>query len=136
MNRTDIQQDWPADPANDDLLRLAEQLQAAAPPLPPEAMARVQQQMEAELDAAQRRIRYRRVAFGWSIAAAILLALGGYVYFRDGADHGPPVIVRDDGPLAPPMIEDRITIALGESSVAPSEKALVRLEENRSLFTD
>jgi hypothetical protein len=34
------------------------------------------------------------------------------------------------------MIEDRITIALGESSVAPSEKALVRLEENRSLFTD
>lgn len=132
MNPIHIQEDWPTDPANEELARLAQQLQAAAPPLPADALARVQQQVQAELDRAERRQRRRRVVFGWSIAAGILVALGGYAYFR--APSSAPQVVKNAA--APVLIEDRITVALGDSSARMGDKPLVRLDENRSLFTD
>ena len=114
--------------------RLADQLLEAAPPLPPDTLARVQQKLHAELDAGERRYRRRRLAFGWSIAAAILLSLGGYAYFRSSRDA--PLLAKGNPPPDPVMIEDRVTIAIGESSAPNTEKALVRLDDYRSLFTD
>jgi hypothetical protein len=129
---TDLQHDWPADPANDELARLADRLTDAAPALPPEALERVQNLMAAEFDRAEKRRRRRRLVLGWSIAAAVLLAVTGYAWFR-GQYVGAPELAC---PL-PAQIEDRITVALGDSASAPTnEKPLVSLDEYRSLFTD
>ena len=131
---TDLQTDWPADAVNDELLKLAAELPGAVAPLPPDALARVQQQMQTELDRTQRRQQRRRVALGWSIAAAILVAIGGYTYFRPSPDSVPALGQKNE---TPEFIEDRITVALGDGSVIPAtDKALVRLDENRSLFAD
>jgi hypothetical protein len=133
MNKpTDLQHDWPADPANEELARLAERLADAVPGLAPEALERVHQKMTAEFDRAEKRGRRRRLVLGWSIAAAVLLAVAGYAWFRGQHDDEFEVACEP-----PPQIEDRITVALGDSSSAPTnEKPLVSLDEYRSLFTD
>src|ERR1017187_10516584 len=105
MNQADVVKDWPADPANEELSRLAEELHDAVPALPPAALARVQQQLLAELDRAQRRQRGRRWAFGLSIAATILLALGGYWYFRPASST--PQSAKNVEPPEIVLIEDR-----------------------------
>jgi len=127
-----VDEGWPADPENEELARLAEQLPAVAPPLPPAALARVEKLMQAELDRAAWRSRWRRIALGWSVAAAILLAVAAYAMFR-GETHGDPALVQRDAVF----IEDRITIAVGGVAPAPAhEKPLLRLDDYRSLFTD
>jgi hypothetical protein len=129
----DFDQDWPADPDNADLLRLAEQLQEAAPPLPDEALARVQQQLYAELERGGRWQRRRRLAYGLSIAAAVLIAIGGYLMLRSGHL---PQNAKNNHPVEP-LVEDRITIAIGEGGhIAAAGKPLVALDEYRSLFAD
>jgi len=132
---TNLEKDWPPDPENDDLARLAEQLQDAAAPLPKEALLRVETQVHAELDRAAWRARWRRYALGWSVAAAILIAVVGYVVFRSGQENGrnPPLAQNNE----PVLVEDRITIAVGSAGQAPAaDKPLVRLDDFRSLFAD
>jgi len=129
----DLKNDWPNDPCNDELLQLAAQLQSAPPALPADALSRVEQRMHAELNRAERRQRWRSVVFGCSIAASILIAVGGYVVFRMSGDAGhsaQPTVHQSP-------VEDHVTIAVGVSSLSsPNEKALVRLDEYRSLFAD
>ncbi len=129
----DFDQDWPADPENAELLRLAEQLQDVAQPLPAEALARVQQQLQSELERGGRWQRRCRLAFGLSIAAAILVAIGGYLMLHSGraSRHA------KDNRASEPFVEDQITIAVGAGGhVGAVGKALVPLEDYRSLFAD
>lgn len=129
----DFDQDWPADPENAELLHLAERLQEAAPPLPADALTRVQQQLHAEVERTRRLERRRRLAFGFSIAAAVLIAIGGYWMLRSG----PVPQHANNNAVSEPLVEDRITIAVGEGGhVAAVGKPLVSLDEYRSLFAD
>jgi hypothetical protein len=128
MNMT---QDWPSDPDNDELAQLAEQLQGTPPALSADALTRVEQHINTALDRVERRQRWRHVAFGGSIAASMLLAVSGYVRFRTGDITAPAPIVT----AAP--IDDRIIITVGTAQPSASDdKALVRLDEYRSLFAD
>jgi hypothetical protein len=129
----DMTQDWPRDPDNDELARLAEHLQNAPPALPTSALVRVEQRIHEEFDRIECRQRWRRVAFGWSIAASMLLAVSGYVQLRmRDADVSTPIAKQAVTP-----IDDRIVITIGTSQPSASdEKALVRLDEYRSLFAD
>jgi hypothetical protein len=85
--------------------------------------------MGAELDRAARSSRRRYLALGWSVAAAILIAIGGYAYLRSHSDGAAPHV------NASPVVEDRIMIAVSGAATT-TEKPLVRLDEYRSLFTD
>jgi ferric-dicitrate binding protein FerR (iron transport regulator) len=122
-------EDWPDDPANAELLQLAQQLPEAAPPLPADALARVRGQMQAELDRTQRRQRRRRFALGIGMAAAILLAIVGYFTNYQPTDSS------SVPQIAPPSIEDRIVVAVGDAGNAGG-KPLIPLDEYRSLFAD
>ncbi len=135
----DVSQDWPDEPENAELVSLAEELANAAPVLPATALARVGAQMRAEIDGLDRQQRWRRVAFGLSVAAAVVLAVAGFTYFRGGSEFAQPQprIVRKVEPTTPVAIEDRVAIAVSEGApAAATEKSLVRLEEYRSLFSD
>ena len=121
-------------PNDNDFARLAEQLREAAPALPSDALARVQEKMQAALDAKGRHQRRRRLVFGWSIAAAILLTLGSYGYFR--ISRTAPPLARENARPEQAMIEDRIIIAMGDTAVPTTEKPLVRLDDYRILFAD
>lgn len=139
MNKTpDLTQDWPNESDNGELVLLAEELANAAPALSEPALARVAVQMRVEMERASRQRSWRRVAFGLSTAAAVVLAVAGVVYFQAGNDFKPqPRVVKLVEPAAPVVIEDRVAITISESTppAAPA-KALVRLEEYRSLFSD
>ena len=131
----EFEKDWPPDPENEDLARLAEQLKDVAAPLPSAALARVEKMMGAELDRAAWRARWRRNALGWSVAAAILIAVAGYVALRSGQESVRNVPVAQN--IEPVPVEDRITIAVGNAGQAPAnDKPLVRLDDYRSLFAD
>ncbi len=134
----DFEQDWPADQENTELARLAGQLQEAVPGLSATALARVEQQMHAELDRGQPRGRWRRVLAGWSVAAAILIAIGAYAYFRSGpAPVGEQPFAKKNASIDAAPIEDHIMIAVGTSTASmPAEQPLVRLDDYRSLFAD
>jgi hypothetical protein len=117
---------WPDDPANAELLQLAQQLPDAAPPLPVDALARVREQMQSEMGRTQRR---RRFAFGIGMAAAILFAIIGYFtsYPSRNSSNAPDARRRS--------IEDRIVVAVGDAGNAGG-KPLIPLDEYRSLFAD
>jgi hypothetical protein len=137
MNKAnDLTQDWPADPENAELERLAGSLGSAGPTLPAEALARIGERLQSELDRGERRQRWRRVLLGSSMAAAILLAVSGYMYWRGAGDHlNPqrmPVLVKEPEPIV-----DRVVIAVGDVTPVPAGATpLVRLDEHRSLFSD
>lgn len=123
---------WPADADNEDLERLASELQSL-PALPAESLARVRSRLDAELNRETDWQRRRRLAFGWSIAAAVLVALGGYAWFR--FDDVPAPVVRQEAPA--PRVEDRVLVAIGvPDATAGDGKPLVQLDDYRSLFTD
>lgn len=129
----EITNDWPTDSQNEELARLADQMQCAIPSLSVDAMARIERRMRAELDRIERRQRWRNVGFGAGLAASILLAIGGYVFLRP--DQTAPVALQPLVKSTP--LEEQITIAVSVPSRTPTpEKALVRLDEYRSLFAD
>lgn len=135
MTPKDLTRDWPNDPDNDELAQLAERLDDAVPPLPADTMARVEQTLKDALDRRERRQRWLRVAFGWSIAAAILIAILGYALNRPSQNKPGPMVVKSQPPSGP--VEDRVPIAV--SAPAPEANAdqpVVRLDDYRSLFAD
>ena len=125
------QTDRTQDPENDELLRFAEQLKAAAPPLSREAMARVEQRMQAEMSRQQTGKHRRKLALFASAAASVLIAIGLGIYAYRPADLGIDMNVA----IKPALVEDRITVTVGTTGVAV-EKPLLRLDENQSLFTN
>jgi hypothetical protein len=125
-----IDKDWPADPDNAELLLLADQLANAAAPLPPEALARVQAQMQAAIERGERWRRRGRWALGWSIAAGIIIAVVGYLALRSGPE--PQTAKAPD----PSPVQDRIVIAVGDTTAPTLGKPLIALDDYRSLFAD
>lgn len=126
--RNDLQQDWPTDPQNEELARLAEQLTDAAPALAPDALGRVQARLDAALNRARRGRRFRILA--WSAAAAVLLGMISYAAYYTGGDWKRPV-------TPPAFVQDRLNVAFSESTALPDAgKPLVPLDEYRSLFAD
>jgi hypothetical protein len=131
MTQKNITRDWPADPANDELAKLAEELQGAAPALSDDAHARVAGLMQAEIERTQSRQRWRNAALGWSLAAAVLIAIGAYAALRDDT----PAQV--DRPRAAAPVEDRVTVAVGETArPIVTEPSLIRIDDYRGLFSD
>lgn len=125
----DLQQDWPADPQNEDLAQFAAQIRAVVPALAPESLARVQRKLDDELMRGERRQRRGRIILGWSIAASILIALVGYAGWRSGG--------RDAAlDVGPRFVQDRINIAYSEPAISDAGRALVPLDDYRSLFTE
>src|ERR1700731_3052944 len=119
----DLTEGWPADPDNEGLARFAEDLQAALPALPPEALANVERQVHDELGHRLRRRRRLRLA-GLGLAAALLLGVGGYVWLRPGP-----------GERGEARVEDHYTVELAAPQTPlPPQPPPVRLDENRSLF--
>ncbi len=121
----DLTEGWPEDPQNEELARFATELQAALPALPAEALARVEQTIQGELQ--RRRAPWRR----WmhlAVAASVLLALGvgGFLWLRPAPEEH-----------SAPRVEDRYTVKLAPPVVPlPPQPPLVRLEEHQSLFAD
>jgi hypothetical protein len=119
----DLTEGWPPDPQNEELARFAEELHAALPELPAESLAKVEQQLQAELAQQARRRMWARLA----VAASILLALGagGYFWLRPPAERHAA------------RVDERFTVALAAPQIPlPSQPPLVRLEEHQSLFAD
>ena len=126
-----LNEGWPADPENEDLLQLAGQLHEAAPDLPAEALVRVEESLERELTRAERRQSWRRIVLGGSLAASMLIALFSYAYWP------PPAAAPPRAETVPDRVIDRITIAYSEPGVRSDiARPLIALDDYRSLFAD
>src|SRR4051812_8632204 len=122
---TKLPDDWPSDAECDELLQFAEQLQAALPTLPADALARVEAKMNAEIDRHQRRPYRRVLQWGCSAAAAVLLAILAHWLTKTSEQPGPAIVQQKDA--RPVFIEDHVTVAVGVGS-PPVKKPLLRLE--------
>ncbi len=113
---------------------LADELRQAIPPLPSDALARVQTRMRAEMDRADRTRRWRGVVFGGMLAASIVVAIAGYALTYAPPERGVAAVADR---AKPTQIDDRIQLAVTSVSIAPAvNKPLVRLDEYRTLFED
>jgi hypothetical protein len=128
----ELTQGWPDEPDNDELIRFAAELRAARPDLPPEALQRVEQVWQRELAAERQPRRLRLLYTGLAAAVLLAMALGAYLYLS--RPQAPGV-----GPVAetPPGVKDRYTVELPPPPLPLTvERALVRIEDHRSLFAD
>src|SRR4029078_6879026 len=108
MNEPRLNEGWPLDPENDDLRQLAEQIRDAAPSLPADALARLDDGLQDELTPAQRRRMWRRVAPGAGLPQSMLSALIGYATWR------PATPVPQQADVNPAGVTDRIKVAYAE----------------------
>lgn len=135
IKHDDLMQDWPSDPENEELARLAGQL-ADSPGLPGDAMSRVEARLEKAMARHEQPRAWRRVAFGLSMAAAILIAIASFAYYRaTDTDRPRTRLIQANAPSTP--IDDRVSIAIQEPVPStPSGRGVVRLDEYRSLYMD
>ncbi len=128
----DLGEDWPEEPDNDDLLRLAGELRGSRPELPAAALARVRQRLDEELA----RGTSRRWLLRAALAAGVLLAAGLVYWFSTRpaapAPPGPaPMAVESAG------VEDHFTVRLaGPRAPEPPKRPLLRLDDDQSLFAN
>lgn len=128
----DLTEGWPDEPGNAELARFAQELRSSRPALPEESLAWVGQTIQEELAARPRRPR-RSLAYAGLAAGLLLVGLGYLLFFRPAPPPGPVV----EPPRRPERIEDRYPVELAAPPLpAPPERALVRLDDYRSLFTD
>lgn len=126
---------------DDELTQFGEELASAVPPLPPEALARVEAQMRAAITSLQRRRRWRRVVVGLSVAAAVLIAVTIFMWPRGGgapdSQQWADDLRHQRGKIERAVIADDVVIAIGEGSPRSApEQSLVQLDKYSSLFTD
>jgi hypothetical protein len=104
-------------------------LAEALPRMNVESLARVKEQMTAELDRQKRGQTRRRAFAGAAVAAAILLAIFGYAVSRhpDGASPEPPA----------QAVRDRVQVIHGDTMLAADVgKPVIALDDFRSLYLD
>jgi hypothetical protein len=125
----DLTEGWPDEPDRAEVERFAAELRARLPALPEEALARV--------GVAVRRAAGRRRAWRWAartcvaagLAAAVLLPAALALWMR------PRPHVEIVAP-APALVEDRYEVEYDAPPVAVPQRALVRIDEQQSLFTE
>jgi hypothetical protein len=121
------------DPENDEveLRQFAAQLADALPKLSAESLARVQQDMDAELNRLERQTTRRRWFLGLSVAASIALAIIGYAVTRPGPSPTP------NGSQEPALVHDRVPIVPSQfARAADAGKPVIPVDDYRSLYAD
>lgn len=117
--------------ADADLMQFAAQFGEALPKLPPEALARVGQQLDAELKVQERRDRRRQWLLGLGVAASIALAILGYAASR--SPHEP----KTDEKEQPTLVRDRVRIVHNQAvRTADAGRPVIALDKHRSLYAD
>jgi len=134
--RKDLTDGWPDEPGNEELARFAAMLRSSRPAMAPEAMARVERAMKRGLSA--RRARGGRrwsvyPAYVLSAAAAAVLAVGVYLQFRVASPGPPPA---DTARKAPAVVHDRYRVRFAPLPAAAPDRALLDLDNYRSLYAD
>jgi hypothetical protein len=134
-------EDWPDEPDNERLRAFARRLADARPTLPPEALERIGQAMRAEIGHAETRPLPKRPLqrlTAVAAAAGVLVAVGLWIAAgRNVAENGDRAAVVESAKPQPPVVEDRLHLALAmPSGINVPSGPLVRLDEYRSLIAD
>lgn len=127
----DLTEGWPDDLQNEELVRFAGELAAARPELPAEAMARLEQRLHRELTA-----RRRRGFVLAAVAAAVLLGVGAFFLLKPPGQPARPTPVVEIPEPAGPIHDQYVIDFAAPPAVVKVDRALVRLEQHQSLFTD
>ncbi|MEZ0266122.1 MAG: hypothetical protein ACAI43_15440, partial [Phycisphaerae bacterium] len=128
----DLTDGWPDDPANAELARLASDLFASRPQLPPLALDRIQVRMRQEVVRVARRRRVATVAA--VLVAAAALAIGLPYAFRTRPTQPAPAGPTTSAPDVP--IQDQFKVTLPTATPKAPERPLIDLENAGPLFGD
>ena len=128
---------WPGEPGDESLRQFARRFDAARPTLPPEALERVREGLCAEIRRVDRRRRAWLALTRGSLAASLLLALGGLFYAT--RDKRPvdrqPIVAQPANP--PAIIEDQLRVAMDWPAAASIPAGpLLPLDNYRSLIEE
>lgn len=136
---------WPDEPGNAELAKFAARIRSSRPALSRQAMARIGRAMRRAMDAKSRRSSRRwptYPAYVLSAAAAALLAVGVYLYFRAAwqrpsfpPEEAPPAARAKEGAQAGGVL-DTYRVRFASLPVSPPDRPLLRLEDYRTLYTD
>ena len=137
--RTDLTEGWPDEPGNEELARFAARLRSSQPALPPEATARIERAMGRAMSAEQARGARRRSAYPASVlsaAAAGLLGVGVYLYFRAAPSGSEMARAPAPGQRGAPAaaVHDRYRVRFAPLPPPAPDRALLNLEDHRSLY--
>jgi hypothetical protein len=127
---TDLTDDWPDQPGNDDLARVGTELFADGPELPQIALDRIQVQMRQEMNRIGRRRRLRTILFMLVACGAIAVGLWAWQRGRTAHRTGVPTTQK----AAPAAVRDTFDVPLPRSTPAAPPKPLIDLQGNGKLF--
>jgi hypothetical protein len=126
----DLTQEWPEDPANDDLARLSQELLANRPELSQLALDRIQIRMRREMNRPWWQRRWRTVI--GALFAAVALSMGIGAVFMLSKHESPRY--SGSGPASAPAVRDRYEVTLPGSSPKPPDKPLIDLGRYNDLI--
>jgi hypothetical protein len=129
LDRADLTDAWPDDPANDDLARTAADLFAASPALPQIALDRIQVQMRAEMIRLDRLRLFRKLIF--VTLATLALAAGVWLAVNRSRRAAP---TSEKPQPAPASVHDRFQVTLPPTSPKSPEKPLLDPAKDADLF--
>lgn len=142
--REDWTQDWPDEPGNDELTAFAARLRSSRPGLSAEAMARVERRMRRAMARRWRRGRGwgLYLAMAASAAAAAVLAAGIFLHFQAATRSPSPAdddrladtSRRETRPQGQHPVSDRYEVRIAPLPSPKPKRALLALDENRSLY--
>jgi hypothetical protein len=127
----DLSQDWPSDPANEDLARLGQDLFASRPELSQLALDRIQIRMRQEMNRPWWQHRWRTLLA--SFVAAIALSLGIHGWISSSKSHD---VLHHSGneKVEVPPVQDRFNVTLPNTSPKPPDKPAIDLQQYNDLF--
>jgi hypothetical protein len=126
----DLSQDWPSDPANEDLARFGHDLFAIRPELSQLALDRIQIRMRQEMNRPWWQHRWRSLLAAFVAIAA--LSLGVHAWLAS-SKHESPHNTLSAKPEAP-IVQDHFGITLPNSSPKPPDKPVVDLQKYNDLI--
>lgn len=119
----DLTADWPAEPGNDDLARLGNDLFAGRAQLPQIALDRVQVRMRQAMQRRARGRAWRR----WGIALLLCVAALVVALQLIGPGRGPT-----GAPDA--LVREKFTVDTPPASTAPPDKPVIDVDSYKDLF--
>ncbi len=128
---------WDAEwePGDESLRRFAAQFDAARPELPADALERVRQCLTAEVVRRQRRRRMRLAILCGSLAASLLVVIGGLFYAMQGRQPAGRQPILAQSPALSTEVQDRYRVAMEwPAAVDVPAAPLVPLDEYRTLI--
>lgn len=126
----DLSQDWPGDPANEDLARLGQDLFANRPELSQLALDRIQIRMRQEMNRPWWRRRWRTLLAAFT--AIVALSLGVHAWLASSKHESPPHNL--NAKTETPPVQDHFGVTLPNTSPKPLDRPVVDLQKYNDLL--